>query len=236
MPGLLVGRRSGGLILGLEDGLYDFRSEAGLGERLVAIDENKPLNRLNDGKPDKAGRLWLGSMDKTGQFQPTGALYRVDTDRTVTCIRQPLRIPNGIDFSPCGTRMYFTDSHEGRIQEFDYDHATGMPSNGRDFLSVAAPVLPDGCCIDSEGALWIAMIGAGRIERRLADGSLHTVIELPVSRPTMPILGGPDGSTLFITTQRRLLDANSLAAEPLAGDLLAVRVDARARDVDRVAF
>jgi sugar lactone lactonase YvrE len=76
--------------------------------------------------------------------------------------------------------------------------------------------------------VWIAVVGGSRVERRRPDGELDTVVELPVSRPTMPMLGGADGKTLFITSQRRFLTAEALRAEPFAGDLLAVRIDVAA--------
>jgi sugar lactone lactonase YvrE len=64
----------------------------------------------------------------------------------------------------------------------------------------------------------------------LPDGTLDTVVELPVSRPTMPMLGGSDGRTLFVVSQRRFLPAPQLARQPLAGDLLALRVRIPAKD------
>ena len=87
---------------------------------------------------------------------------------------------------------------------------------------------PDGACVDSDGCVWVAVVGGARIERRRPDGELDLIVELPVSRPTMPMLGGDDGRTLFVTSQRRFLSAERLKAEPFAGDLLAVRVEATA--------
>lgn len=132
--------------------------------------------------------------------------------------------------------MYVADSHFRRIEVLDYDPRTGEAGPPRTFLITPDGTLPDGCCVDSEDAVWVAIIGGGRIERYLPDGRLDTVIELPVSRPTMPMLGGVDGRTMFITTQRRLLEASALKNEPLAGDLLAVRVDVAGRPANLVAL
>jgi sugar lactone lactonase YvrE len=236
MPGLLAGRRKGGLLLGLEDGLYAVSPEKGLGERLLAVEEDRPLNRINDGKPDSAGRLWFGTMDKTGQFLPTGTLYRLDADGTLHADRHPMRIPNGIEFSPDGRTMYVAETAERTLFRRAYDPATGSAGAWEPFVAVEPPHMPDGCCIDAEGAVWVSMIGAGRIERRLPDGTLDTVLELPVDRATMPILGGPDGRTMFITTQRRLMEAGRLASQPLAGDLLATRVNVPAAPVHLAAI
>jgi L-arabinonolactonase len=224
LPGLLVGRRKGGMLIGLEDGIHEFDPVAGLGARLVEVEADKPLSRLNDGKPDAAGRLWFGTMDKTGMFAPVGALYRLDPDLSLHRSRENVRIPNSIAFSPDGTRMYFADSATHTVEVMPYDSATGTPGTSEVFVRYPADIVPDGATIDSEGALWIALVGGGKIERRLPDGTLDLTVQLPVSRPTMPALGGADGSTLFVTSQRRLLSRDGLAREKLAGDLLAVRV------------
>lgn len=230
MPGFATGRRSGGLLLGLEDGIYVFDAESGLGDRIAAVEADDARTRINDGRADIAGRLWFGTMDKSGAGTPIGALYRMDIDGAVAKMREGVRIPNAIEFSPDGRRMYFADSRSHLIETMPYDPQTGQPGPGTTFAAYPDSITPDGVCIDSEGGVWIALIGAGRVERRHPDGSLDLCVELPVSRPTMPMLGGSDGHTLFVTSQRRFLSSAALAREPLAGDLLATRVAHGARD------
>ena len=229
MPGLIAGRRRGGLVIGLEDGLYAFNPANGLGERLVAVEAEDARTRVNDGKPDPAGRLWFGTMDKTGGGAPIGALYCLDLDGTLHCVRRGVGIPNGISFSADGRILYFADTATGVLEAIPCDPATGRLGEPRAFLRCAPDVLPDGSCVDAEDAIWIALVGAGRIERRRPDGTLDLVVELPVTRATMGLLGGPDGQTLYVSTQRRFLTVAQLRQQPLAGDLLAVRVSALAR-------
>jgi sugar lactone lactonase YvrE len=236
LPGLLAGRRKGGLLIGIEDGLYALDPVAGLGERLVAVEADEFATRINDGKPDPAGRLWFGTMDKTGRMTPIGSLYRLDLDGALVRVRKDVRIPNAIAFAPDGKTMYVADSATNMVEACDYDPATGALGRVRAFARFDAPVMPDGACVDSEGGVWIAAIGAGRIERRLPDGTLDLVVNLSVSRPTMPELGGADGRTLFVTSQRRVLARDGLAREPLAGDLLALRVPFEAAPVNLVSL
>jgi sugar lactone lactonase YvrE len=66
------------------------------------------------------------------------------------------------------------------------------------------------------------MVGAGCIHRYRTDGTLDRRIPLPVSRPTSITFGGPDLTTLFVTSQRRYLGPTELASEPLAGALIAI--------------
>lgn len=228
MPGLVVGRERGGLLLGLEDGLYAFDAGRGIGDRLVAVEADDTRTRLNDGKPDHSGRLWFGSMDKTGSGLPIGALYRLDHDGSVRRIRSEVRIPNAICFSVDGMTAYFADSRSGVLEVSRYDPATGETGAWRPFIRYSNGEHPDGACVDSDGCVWVAVVGGSRIERRRPDGELDLIVDLPVSRPTMPMLGGDDGRTLFVTSQRRFLGGERLKAEPLAGDLLAVRIDATA--------
>lgn len=224
MPGFVVTFAHHGLVLGLEDGIYPFDPEAGVGDRLFAVEEDLPANRLNDGKTDPAGRLWFGSMDKTGNGAPVGALYSLTPDGSLHRHRSEIKIPNAIAFSPCGRTFYFSDSRSQLVEAFDYDVASGALSNGRAFARFTGGEHPDGACTDADGGVWIAVVNGSRIERRRPDGTLDLVVELPVSRPTMPMLGGRDGRTLFVTSQRRFLGTGTLKHETLAGQLLAARV------------
>jgi sugar lactone lactonase YvrE len=226
MPGLIAGRRRGGLVLGLEDGFYAF--DGTLRERLVAVEADDMRTRINDGKPDAAGRLWFGTMDKTGGGAPIGSLYRLDA-HGLRRVRERVRISNAIDSSADGGTLYFADTPTGIVEAIACDPASGALGESRAFLTCEEGTHPDGVCVDAEGGVWIALVGGGRVERRLPDGTLDCVVELPVTRPTMPMLGGPDGRTLYITSQRRFLTAAELAEQPLAGDLLAVRVPFAAR-------
>ena len=236
MPGFVVGRRGGDLALGLEDGVYAFDRTMGVGDRLIPVEEDRPGNRLNDGKPDARGRLWFGTMDKTGSGAPVGALYRAGLDTALHAERRDVRIPNAIAYMPDNDAMLFSDSRTAIVEIADYDLGTGERGESRPFVEYTNGEHPDGVCVDAEGGVWIAVVGGSRIERRLPDGSLDLIIELPVSRPTMPMLGGPDGRTLFVTSQRRFLSAAALAREPLAGNLLAIRTAFQMGPVHLAAF
>lgn len=229
MPGFVVSFAHHGLVLGLEDGIYPFDPATGVGDRLFAVEEDLPANRLNDGKTDPAGRLWFGSMDKTGNGAPVGALYSLTPAGSLHRHRSEIRIPNAIAFSPCGRTFYFSDSRSQLVEAFDYDVASGVLSNGRAFARFTGGEHPDGACTDADGGVWIAVVNGSRIERRRPDGAVDLVVELPVSRPTMPMLGGRDGRILFVTSQRRFLSTEKLKQETLAGQLLATRVPLCAR-------
>lgn len=190
-------------------------------EPFVSIAEEGDT-RLNDGRVDARGRLWIGTMDN-GLAAPLGSLYRVDPDGAVHNMMQGVVVSNGIAFSPDGGILYFTDTRRYLSFAFDLDLDDGAISNRRIFADYSQTGdRPDGACVDVDGCLWAAFFGGGRIVRYRPDGRIDQTIALPVTNPTCLCFGGGDFRTLFITTARKFLSAGQLAAEPLAGALLAI--------------
>lgn len=179
-------------------------------------------NRLNDGRVDRRGRLWIGTMDN-GLRQPNGRLYRVDPDRTVTCAAEGIIVSNGIAFSPDGRTLYFTDTRKHQSWAFDLDPADGAILGRRPFADYGATGdRPDGACVDVDGCLWAAFFAGGRIVRYRPDGTIDRTIELPVTNPTCLCFGGRDLKTLYVTSATKFLTPGQRASEPLAGSLLAI--------------
>lgn len=191
---------------------------------LVAAAEHDrpPSNRLNDGKCDRAGRYWCGSLN-TDWSRATGALYRLGTDHRVERMVETHGISNGIAFSPDDRLFYFADTSAGVVWQYDFDLPTGAISNRRPFIDLAHIAgQADGATVDSEGYYWSALFGAGAVARFDPKGRLVRLIELPTRDVTMCTFGGAGLDTLYVTTARRFLDAAQLAAQPLAGALLAI--------------
>ncbi|MGE6742929.1 SMP-30/gluconolactonase/LRE family protein [Allorhizobium pseudoryzae] len=179
-------------------------------------------NRLNDGRVDRQGRLWIGTMDNQ-LHRPTGALYRVEPTGEVTRILGNVVVSNGIAFSPDGRRFHFTDTRRHKSWVFDMDPDDGALSNQRLFADYSAiGDRPDGACFDADGGLWTAFFAGSRVVRYSPDGRIDTVIELPVTNPTCVCFGGDDLRTLIITTARKFLTEKTLETEALAGSVLAI--------------
>jgi sugar lactone lactonase YvrE len=192
---------------------------------LVAAGERdrSPTNRLNDGKCDRAGRFWCGSLN-TDWSQTTGALYCLDTDRGVRRVIDEHGISNGIAFSPDDLRFYLADTRSSVVWQFDFDLAAGALSNRRPFIDLAHIAgQADGATVDADGFYWCALFGGGAVARFDPNGRLVRRIEVPTRDPTMCTFGGDDLGTLYVTTARRFLDAAQLAAQPLAGALLGIQ-------------
>ncbi len=168
----------------------------------VSLEESKEGIRLNDGRCDPAGRLWIGGM-----YVPTSAmrfeafLHRVDPDGSFVTVRSEVGCANGSAFSPDGSVMYWADTLHGIVWAYDYDIDTGNQHNERVFLDFAPlPGKPDGACVDETGCYWVACVGGGAVARITPHGDVDQVIDVPVIRPTMPAFGGPTLDTLYITT------------------------------------
>ncbi len=225
MVGSLAVRNQGGLLVALKSALVFFDPPSGSMRRVAAPEADRPAQRFNDGKCDRQGRFWAGTMNDTARH-PDGTLYRLDRSGCVA-VESGITIPNSLCWSPDGRTMYFSDSWTRTICAFDFDPATGQVENKRPFTATAAPAIPDGATIDAEGCLWCAEYDGWCITRFAPDGTRMRSIELPLQRPTSCMFGGPGLRTLFVTSATQKLSPDELARQPLAGALLAMDVGVR---------
>ena len=195
-PGSIALRREGGLVVALQSGVYLLGTEEP--KALVRPPEHQAGLRFNDGRCDRAGRFWVGTLQEP-DFPPRGVLYRVDPDGTATAMRSAIHVPNSIAWSPDGRTMYFADSPRHKIWAYDYDADSGEMRNERLFAA-PHPGFPDGSCVDAEGCLWNAEWAAGRVVRYTPNGKVERVIEVPAKNPTCCCFGGVRLETLYITT------------------------------------
>jgi sugar lactone lactonase YvrE len=221
-PGFVVPASGGGLVCALEDGLYRFDEAGGRFSPLRRVEHDLPGNRFNDGHVDADGNLWFGSMDDA-QSRPTGALYRLDRDGRLSRPDDGYIITNGPAISPDGRTLYHTDTPLRRVYAFDL--RDGVLAGKRVFLQLPEGSRPDGMAVDSEGHLWIALFGAGRIERYTNSGRLVGAVQFPCTNITKLAFGGDDLRTAYVTTAWKGLSPAQRAGQPLAGGLFAFRVD-----------
>ena len=185
--------------------------------------EGMPDIRFNDGKCDPAGRLWVGSMHLATQAE-MASLYCLDTDGTITQMRDNITISNGIVWSLDHQIMYYIDTPTDCVQAFDYDLATARISHPRVVVRVPAEAgHPDGMAIDAEGMLWIAHWGGGRVIRwDPTTGERLREVEVPAPYVTSCAFGGDDLKTLYITTARTALSTEQRTLYPHSGGLFSV--------------
>ena len=219
----------GRLVAGLRTGIACFDLESGEFEPLVDPEGGHRFNRnrMNDGKVDRAGRFWCGTMQDPGH-QPVGTLWRIAADGAFTAALTGIRIPNALCWSPDGTTMYFTDSLSMQIWAFDFDQASGEIDNKRVFVELGEGAgVADGATVDSDGFLWCAQMFGGRVRRYDPDGGIDREVALPVPQVTCCAFGGPDLDTLYISTASLGMDRAARAEAPLAGALFAFEAGVR---------
>jgi xylono-1,5-lactonase len=216
--GSLAPRASGGFIAGTDKGIASIDPASAKFDILHHPEAHLPSNRFNDGKVDRRGRFWLGSMDDT-EKDARGTLYVLGPDLRVTTVDESYRVTNGPAFSPGGDIMYHNDS--ARQVTFAFDILPdGSAVNRRSFLQFGpGEGYPDGMTVDADGCLWIAFWDGWCVRRYAPDGEWMETIRLPVSRPTSCAFGGPDHDRLYITSASIGLDAEALAMQPNAGGL-----------------
>lgn len=217
----IVPRKGGGYLGGAARGIVAIAADFGI-EQIIDPEPDMLGNRFNDGKVDRVGRFWAGTMDAREQGV-SGSLYRIDLDFTCTRIDSGYTVTNGPSFSIDGRTMYHTDSGRQTVYAFDLD-AHGNASDRRVFAQFGAgDGYPDGMTVDADGCLWIAFWDGWCVRRLSPHGERLMEIPIPVQRPTSCAFGGAALDELYITSARRALGAAELAQQPQAGGVFRCR-------------
>ena len=219
-------RAEGDLLIAGRNGLSLFDPSNGDVEKIIDPEGGNTENILNDGRCDRRGRFWVGSMNRM-MTRASGRLYRFG-QRQLDVVAEGIWVPNSICWSPDDRRMYFADSHLRTIFAYEFDVESGTLGRRQEFVTMGnIPGVPDGSSVDSEGFVWNAVFDGGCLVRYAPDGRIDRVVPLPVTRPSACTFGGPDLATLYVTTARFRLPPEKLATERSAGGLLAVDVGVR---------
>jgi sugar lactone lactonase YvrE len=211
------------LVAAMESGFFLVDPDQATFTGIAAPVEIPAGHRFNDGRVDRAGRFWAGTMNDQART-PTGTVFRLDGQGTVSPLFNEVIIPNSLGWSPDSRTMYFADTMRQLIYQLPFDFAEGRPGERRVFADLTGqPGRPDGSAVDSDGCLWNAEYAGGRVVRYRPDGRVDRVVAMPVSNPTCCAFGGPELDTLFVTSAAQRLTPEQRAREPLAGALFAVR-------------
>lgn len=224
-------REQGGLVAGLQNGIFFVDIESGELTPVTNPESDKPGNRFNDGTCDCMGRFWAGTMSKAldsgaGDLTPMGSLYCMDSDYNITKKIDKVTISNGIGYSPDNATMYYIDSPSREVVAFDFDKSTGEISNKKTVVKVPEEVgMPDGMTVDADGMLWVAMwCGGAVVKYDPESGNMLEKIEIPAKSVTAMVFGGKDMDEMFITTAKLDTDLNRY---PDAGGVFRVKMDVK---------
>lgn len=214
------------LVLALASGFAWFDLDSGRYEWLARPEADVSGNRANDGRVDRQGRFWMGTIvENAAHPEQSAGLYCLDLQGRESKHLTGLRISNSLCWSPDSRKLYHADSPSFGIDSYDFDAARGTLSNPQRFVQLPDGIEPDGSCVDAEGYVWNAQWGASRVVRYSPAGEMERELPLPVRQPTCVALGGPRMNWLFITTAKAGLSAEQLAQQPHAGALFIYQTD-----------
>ncbi|MBL0371556.1 SMP-30/gluconolactonase/LRE family protein [Rhizobium sp. KVB221] len=224
-------RQDGGAIVGLRTfvALWDFDEHF---EPLATIEPDRPDNRLNEGVVGPDGAFWIGTMENNIQADDSpkaiegakGYLYRCDVSGKVDRIcDDTFGITNTLVWTDDG-RLITADTLKNEIYSYGIESTTNRLFDRRTILAGFPRGLPDGSCRDREGYVWNCRVaGGGAVVRLDPAGRIDRIIDLPCSWPTSCTFGGPDMSTLYVTSARFTMSEEHLANNPQEGGLFAVK-------------
>ncbi|WP_338604659.1 SMP-30/gluconolactonase/LRE family protein [Sulfolobus tengchongensis] len=189
-------------------------------EKITETETNLDTNRFNDGKCDKMGRYWAGTMNMN-ERKPTGNFYKLEGNK-LTKMLEGLIVSNGIGWDIENRQMYLIDSPLRKIFVFDFDLNKGEIYNKRVAVDFGSePGNPDGMAVDEEGYIWVAHWGGGKVSRwNPKNGEKVFEIKVPATYVTSVTFGTPDLDRIFITTAGKSQD-------PLAGKVFTTKVEVK---------
>ena len=223
-----LGRRArGGLIVTMTSGFYFFDPATGTFDPITDPEAHLTDTRFNDGKPDRQGRFWAGTMFEVPgrKIEFVGSLYRMDRDLSVHRMIEGIGCSNALAWSPDSKTMYFSDSHGGAVWAYDFDAVTGDIENRRTFIDMTqTDGLADGATVDAEGCYWVTIPITGKVCRYDPQGKLMQTVVLPTDLPTCCEFGGKDLEILYVTTAILRRPAEHFKNQQNPGGLFAVDV------------
>ncbi|XP_050428277.1 uncharacterized protein LOC126838155 [Adelges cooleyi] len=194
--------------------------------------DTKPGNRLNDGKADATGRLWVGSMgpemeDLPGHYHKSrGTLFSVELDGSIVVRVPNVSISNGLAWSSNNKEFFYIDTYKWAVVGFDFDITSGELANPRVIFDLKTKNVsgdPDGMTIDSDGNLWVACFNSNHILKiNPSTGKLLQSVKLPAYQITSAAFGGPNMDELYVTTAGYQLTDEQYTRRPDSGSLFRI--------------
>ena len=169
------------------------------GDRLSEVADLSPVAtwHTNDMVVDALGRAYVGNLgaDLLGGAPRASALALVTPDGAVSVAAEGLEFPNGAVITPDGATLIIAESQGRRLTAFAV--AADGALSGRRVFADLGEVVPDGICLDAEGAVWVSNPRAPEVVRVLEGGAVTDRVSTAHNAYAC-MLGGADGRTLFV--------------------------------------
>jgi sugar lactone lactonase YvrE len=222
--GTIAIRDDGDFVAALQSGFAFVNRHTGDVTPIADPENHLPGNRFNDGKCDPAGRFVAGTMSLSDE-EEKGGLYALNAKGQVHQLLNRISLSNGIAWSADNATMYLIDTPTRKVFEYPYRLGAESLTNGKVIIDVPEEQgFPDGMTIDTEGMLWIAHFGGGRVTRwDPKSGTCLLTITIDAKQVTSCCFGGEHFEDLYITTSRVGLSQDERAAQPQSGKIFVWR-------------
>lgn len=215
------------LVVAFASGFAFYTPDTGQVDWLHKLESDNPGTRFNDGRTDRQGRLWAGTMVEDMDAAPyQGSLYCLHNDLNVSKSQiNNLHIPNSLCWSPDGTIMYHTDTPTLTIQQYEFNTDLGGIGSAQHFVTTKDGCYPDGSIVDAQGYLWNAQWGSNTVVRYSPDGKENLIVNVPTQQPSCVALGGKNLNLLFVTSAWQGMSDEARSQDTQAGNLFIYQTD-----------
>jgi sugar lactone lactonase YvrE len=211
----------GGFVLCLNTGIF-FRDQDGAITKICDLPVKGSEFRCNDAKLGPDGKLWVGIMDYDASAG-SGSLWRIGRNGQAQLLLDNLTIPNGMDW--WDDEFWFVDGPAEQISLYKWSES-GLEKTPRKFVTNGTP---DGLTIDSQGEIWLALWGQGRVDHFDLSGRVIESISVASPHSTSLCFAGEKLDTLVMTSAKFAMTPEDLGSYPNAGDLFSFQSRSRGR-------
>ena len=190
----------------------------------IKIEDDKPLNRINDGKTDLKGRLWFGTMDNPERKIKNGSLYCLDKKLKLHKVDKKYYITNGPAFINNDTFLH-TDSGLKTIFKIKINKKFKIIKKIKFLKFSKKEGSPDGMTIDSKKNIWICHYGGACITVYNLKGKRIHKVNLPAKNITNCTFGGNHKNEIFVTSALKGMKKNEIKKYNLSGSLFNIKTN-----------
>jgi len=209
------------LVVGAGAAVFLLHLGNGKTDHIATLPIETPRHRINDGRVDKAGRLWVGTMIDDIHAPEAfhgGKLFRVSPCGEVWQAPGEFELPNGMVWTDDDTSLLINDTTARITYRYFFDSGSGHASDRDVFFDHSGrDGYPDGLSIDTEGCLWSAQWDGWNIRRISPDAELLTEYRMPVRRPSSATFFGESLDRIAITSATVDFSTDDFLQSPDAG-------------------